>query len=246
MASAFTDLLNKPATAIVNAVAMHPKADDFCRELALRALFDNAVIGACIVYLNANAELNVVGRYGPVEVTDSIAQLRSEIETATRQKHMESLRIAEITDEETLHAALIPTPPTSASSGVIVIFFNEAGKHATIDYETQVTLAFACEMYCSPNWSFPATGSLRSKRSTTDEFGVISLTSRQKKVLELIAEGRTNDRIARVLNYSVATVKNDISAIFQFLGVNNRHDAVDEAGRRELVAPPPANRNQVA
>ena len=246
MASAFIDLLNKPSTAIVNAVAMHAKADDFCRELALRALFDSAVVGACIVFLNANAELNLVGRYGPVEVIDGLAQLRSEIETATRQKHIESLRMAEVPVEEILHAALIPTPPTSTSSGVLVIFFNEAGKHATIDYETQVTLAFACEMYCSPSWNFPVTGSLRSKRNTTDEFGVISLTSRQKKVLELIAEGRTNDRIARLLNYSVATVKNDISAIFQFLGVNNRHDAVDEAGRRELVAPPRANRNQVA
>lgn len=237
MASAFINLADRPYTAIINAVTMHPKADDFCRELSLRSLFDCSVIGAAIVYPDSNTDITVVGRYGSQEIAGSLSELKESIENATRRKHLESMTVVRNVGGVP-QVALIPSPPTAATAGVICLFFSDESAEITIDLETQVALAFACEMYCSPFWGFKASNS-RGKWPAAEAGVVASLTNRQMMVLELIANGKTNERIAKVLNYSVATIKNDISAVFRFLGVSDRNDAVVEATNRGLLPPPP-------
>ena len=121
------------------------------------------------------------------------------------------------------------------------MFFSSENAASNLDLNTQIALAFACEMYCSPKWGSAISLSRSGRRVGVHLNSEIRLSTRQKAVLEHIAEGKTNDRIARILNYSVATVKNDISAIFQYLGVTNRHDAIVEAEKRNLITPPPRN-----
>lgn len=55
------------------------------------------------------------------------------------------------------------------------------------------------------------------------------LTLRQRRVLELLATGLSNKRIARELEISEITVKAHVSAIFRKLGVTNRTQAGLEA-----------------
>ena len=55
------------------------------------------------------------------------------------------------------------------------------------------------------------------------------LTLRQRRVLELLATGLSNKRIARELKISEITVKAHVSAIFRKLGVTNRTQAGLEA-----------------
>jgi two-component system, NarL family, nitrate/nitrite response regulator NarL len=57
------------------------------------------------------------------------------------------------------------------------------------------------------------------------------LTSRQKKVLRLLAEGLSNKHIARELQISEITVKAHVSLILKKLGVANRVQAAMEARR---------------
>jgi len=57
------------------------------------------------------------------------------------------------------------------------------------------------------------------------------LTLRQRRVLELLAQGLSNKQIARTLAISEITVKAHVSSIFRKLGVTNRVQAVLEAGR---------------
>jgi DNA-binding NarL/FixJ family response regulator len=57
------------------------------------------------------------------------------------------------------------------------------------------------------------------------------LTSRQRRVLELLATGLSNKRIARELDITEITVKAHVSAIFRKLGVTNRMQASLEARR---------------
>jgi DNA-binding NarL/FixJ family response regulator len=58
------------------------------------------------------------------------------------------------------------------------------------------------------------------------------LTSRQKRVLKLLAAGLSNKRIARELAISEITVKAHVSLILRKLGVANRVQAAIEARRR--------------
>lgn len=60
----------------------------------------------------------------------------------------------------------------------------------------------------------------------------LTLTRRQKEVLELLAQGESNKGIGRILGLSEGTVRTHVNAIFKLLDVNNRTQASVSA--REL------------
>ena len=62
-----------------------------------------------------------------------------------------------------------------------------------------------------------------------------TLTSREQEVLELIAEGLTNKRIAKHLEISPRTVSTHLTRIYSKLWVKNRTAAVVKAARLGLV-----------
>ncbi|GAA3057777.1 response regulator transcription factor [Streptomyces glomeratus] len=64
------------------------------------------------------------------------------------------------------------------------------------------------------------------------------LTVRETEVLVLIAEGLTNQEIARRLHVSTATVKTHINNLFAKAGLKDRAQAVRYAYARGLVRPP--------
>lgn len=61
------------------------------------------------------------------------------------------------------------------------------------------------------------------------------LSPRELQVLELVAAGRTNKEIAKLLDISNQTVKNHISSILRKLAVNDRTQAVVYAMRRGWI-----------
>jgi DNA-binding NarL/FixJ family response regulator len=64
------------------------------------------------------------------------------------------------------------------------------------------------------------------------------LTARETEVLLLIAEGLTNQEIARALHVSTATVKTHINNLFAKTGLKDRAQAVRYAYGKGLVRPP--------
>lgn len=65
------------------------------------------------------------------------------------------------------------------------------------------------------------------------------LSARQLKVLAGIQEGLTNYQIARAMNVSESTVKQESIRIYRFLDVNSRHDAIEVALELGLLQPHP-------
>jgi two-component system response regulator DevR len=55
--------------------------------------------------------------------------------------------------------------------------------------------------------------------------GIASLTAQEKRVLALVAEGKTNKEIAEVMHLSDKTVKGYLSTIYQKLHVTRRAQA---------------------
>ncbi len=62
-----------------------------------------------------------------------------------------------------------------------------------------------------------------------------SLSDRERDVLELMADGKTNKEIARTLNISEVTVKTHVNHLLNKLGATNRTDAVRVALETGLV-----------
>ena len=60
---------------------------------------------------------------------------------------------------------------------------------------------------------------------------VSTVTDRQREILALVSDGKTNPQIARELSVSVATVKADLSALFRLLGTHTRVDLPGRAIR---------------
>lgn len=63
----------------------------------------------------------------------------------------------------------------------------------------------------------------------------VSLTNREQEIIQLIAEGRSNDEIARILYLSEGTVKRYTHHVYQKLGVKNRVQAVSKAREIHLL-----------
>jgi DNA-binding NarL/FixJ family response regulator len=68
------------------------------------------------------------------------------------------------------------------------------------------------------------------------ERGAAALSARQHEILQLIAEGATNEEIALRLYLSRHTVKQHTSALYRKLGARNRTHAVQAARCRGLIS----------
>lgn len=64
------------------------------------------------------------------------------------------------------------------------------------------------------------------------------LGKREALVLRMLATGATNREIARLLDVSVSTIKNQVAAIFRKLGASNRSEAVALAFRLGMAEEP--------
>jgi DNA-binding NarL/FixJ family response regulator len=80
----------------------------------------------------------------------------------------------------------------------------------------------AGEIWLPPEYR-EMTGKRRRAKTVAERFG---LTKSQARVLELLAEGKTNREIAGLLDVTEGTVKIHVSAIFKAMNVSNRSQAL--------------------
>ncbi len=72
-------------------------------------------------------------------------------------------------------------------------------------------------------------------RQARDRGALATLTPRQLDILELVAEGWTNDTIADRLRLSVKTIENQIVLIYQHLGLDRTRDPVQPRVKAVLL-----------
>lgn len=75
----------------------------------------------------------------------------------------------------------------------------------------------------------------RAKGHAPPRTGVAALTEREREVLQVVAEGHTNQQIARELTISIKTVEAHLAHIMTKLHARNRADLIRHAIRAGLV-----------
>jgi DNA-binding NarL/FixJ family response regulator len=70
-------------------------------------------------------------------------------------------------------------------------------------------------------------------RGLTDSYGL--LTDREKEVLQLLAEGRSNKEVASLLNVALSTVETHRSSLMQKLHLHNTAEIVLYAVRKGII-----------
>lgn len=92
-------------------------------------------------------------------------------------------------------------------------------------------------VYLPPALLEPANQGSDSFSQAATEQAIAFLTPRQREVLALLGQGKSNKEIARVLELAEGTVKLHVTAILKALGVNNRTRAVVAASQMGLTEP---------
>jgi DNA-binding NarL/FixJ family response regulator len=80
-------------------------------------------------------------------------------------------------------------------------------------------------------------GFLKGGQATLEGPTAERLTSREREVVQLLAEGKSNKQIARLLDLSVKTVETHRASVMRKLDLNSLADIVRFAVRNQLIQP---------
>lgn len=106
------------------------------------------------------------------------------------------------------------------------------------DLERAVTTVVAGRPFFSPAVAHAMLADymrLMRERGVQDSYEL--LTEREREVLQLLAEGRSNKEVAAVLNLSPYTVESHRNNLMQKLGLHNIADLVLYAVRKAIISP---------
>ncbi len=74
-----------------------------------------------------------------------------------------------------------------------------------------------------------------NKKNEKDENKEFFLTRRQRRILQLISEGLTNNQIAHELGFSLSTVRHETMRIYKVLNASGRREAIITAIQNDLI-----------
>lgn len=122
--------------------------------------------------------------------------------------------------------AFLPLRHRGAPIGFVVLGFSGPVQHswhlrATIDGLLSATVM----------WVLASSALRGTANSNLAEVAPLDVTARQREVLVLMRDGRSNREIAEELGYSVATIKADITALGHLLGASGRAEILNKAKR---------------
>lgn len=147
---------------------------------------------------------------------DGVETLRRMTE---RYPHLKVVMLSSFGEEHLLHAL---------DAGAVGYLLKKAGQE---ELSRAVRDAAAGGTPLSPSLSTVLVSRLRD----SSHGGPLDLSARQKDVLRMVSKGDSTKEIADQLFMSPATVKRELRAIFDRLGVANRAHAVAQAQQRGII-----------
>lgn len=246
--AAFT-LTKKLLSTLVSSAA----PEDFCRSLVHNILNEQNAIAAFICRAEGDGSLQMMGSYGyppergargskvsifdPMGITDSIRENRVLVFNGWEDyKRLYPNQLDRASPGKAFVA--VPFSREGFPAGGVGIAFGDYVTESQFNKLLWETIQLIGEVYVSPTWFSAAENreQLEGVSARHPKIKPEDLPERARKVLELMAQGKTNWQIASILRFSESTIKLDASLIFRSLDVNTRESAVVEAKKIGLIA----------
>ncbi len=193
--------------------------------------------------LRAEPDFQIVGETGDgLEAVRLVEQLQPDVLVADLM--MPGLNGLEVTRQ--LHQRAVGTKIVVLSMHATEAYVLEALRHGASAYVLKdssaadlvraVREAMAGRRYLSPPLSEPAIEAYLQKARKTEVFDIYeTLTTREREVLQLSAEGYTNPEIAARLFISPRTVETHRANVMHKLGLRSQTDLIRYALQRGIV-----------
>lgn len=214
--------------------SFRPSPDDLARALALQVLRDYRVAHVTICTIDRQGGCEIVGAYGD-RLQLPGPRLCDRGAAAINPLFAGKAIVWSWDDVRSLDAK----PSTRPVDYVLVMPLLARGilvGAATLGTDVHPQPEAAPQFWATMSL---ACGSLITPDRAPDEPGrslTSSVTVRQRRILELVAEGLTNQQIGGRLGYSESTIGHDLVAAYERLGVRNRDDAVRALGLSGAMA----------
>lgn len=142
--------------------------------------------------------------------------------------------------EATARIARLPNPPRvlvlttyDRDADILPAIAAGATGYLLKDSSPEELLRAVHETHAGRTVLAPSVAGRLAQRSTSPE---PTLTSRETEILQMVAQGSSNQEIGRALFITEATVKSHLVSVFTKLHADNRTTAVATARRRGLIA----------
>lgn len=212
--------------------SFRPRPDELARALALQVLRDYRVAYADICAIDSLGQCESVGSFGPVPGFPDLSghhALTLRPMTSGKAITVSAAELGPLQSRSAPHPAehmlLMPLQARGMLVGAALIG-TDVHPQPEAYQEFWATLSLGCGMILS-------TG-IRQASPFRGPAPVV--TSRQRQILELVAQGLTNQQIGNRLGYSESTIGHDLVAAYERLGVRNREDAVRSLGLADAEA----------
>ena len=193
--------------------------------------------------LEAEQDFNVIGETGDgLEALELVKKLNPDVAVLDLMMHgLSGLEVARQLNKQTPRTKLIILSMyddegfvlEALSNGVSAYVLKDAGSADLIQAVREVSEG---HRYLSPSLSDRAIEVYEqmTKAKTMDKYE--TLTTREREVLHLSAEGHTNSEIAQRLGISVRTAETHRSKVMHKLGVHTQADLTRYAIRRGIIS----------
>jgi len=187
--------------------------------------------------INAHPGLEVAGDAGDATTAlEAIARLRPDVAVVAMRMPGGGLSVIHGVRERRLPTRVVCLASLAEGADVYAAVGAGARGYVTKDAAGASLIEAILAVARGGTWFSPsAEMSLVSAVHSHGDGESTHLTTREREILELVADGRSNGAIAGELHLSPDTVKSHLRNIFEKLGVTNRTAAVAQALRQSLM-----------
>ncbi len=214
---------------VLDALLRSENASEFCRALVHSELTESDIQGCQMYLLDNSSLLSPVAGYGvalQAEQAEITAWDESPIAVSVRTK-----TFVFTTVEQPVIA--IPLLRDGVPVGCLCLVLANSVTVLPVN-ERLIPILAKLGTYCLTNMAIALNNAGARREPSGDD-----LTSRQVKILEMLAEGMVNAEIALKLMVSESTVRQETVRIYRALGVPNRLEAAKRGRQLGLIRRPP-------